>query len=178
VENQAQTNSPSGLNFPGSVNFGQASPSVQGRVHASQHRFGPSADRSANSPPIQFTCARADEWTITATETCVQFAATAIRPLVPHAAAILHLRGGHHTTVSALRESGVIRPTSSTGLAKDAWTPLYIQNLRHFAASCSPTQGILRAETVIRPRVDGVKLGIVLRATSHERGSRGGVGRA
>src|SRR6267142_1638644 len=160
-----QTNSPSLIdNFPGSVNFGKAiTESCKGAVCTPLNNlFGPIGGPSANSPPIQFSLRARYEWTMNSYNTFVQFAATHTGHSFTQGGSNPSISaGGINTTVLRFENPAYSTYDASMGVAKDAWNAhLYIQNLSNSNASLFTNTGqFVVAETVIRPRVIGVKLG-------------------
>ena len=161
-----QINSPSLIdNFPGSVNFGK---SILESCSASGCKplinlFGPIGGPSANAPPIQFSLRARYDWKFNSYNTFVQAGAT-------HTGHSFTQSGSNPSVATAGGiNAGRLRfedPAYSTydvsaGVAKDAWSAhLYIQNLSNSNASLftNSTQFTV-AETVVRPRVIGVKFG-------------------
>jgi len=161
-----QTNSPSFIdNFPGSVNFGKAiteSCSASG-CKPLNNLFGPIGGPSANSPPIQFSLRARYEWTMASYNTFVQFGATHTGHSFTQGGSNPTLAAGGAINTTLLRFENPAYSTydASMGVAKDAWNAhLYVQNLSNSNASLFTNTGqFVVAETVIRPRVIGVKLG-------------------
>jgi len=161
-----QTNSPSFIdNFPGSVNFGKAiteSCTATGCTPLN-NLFGPIGGPSANSPPIQFSLRARYEWTMASYNTFVQFGATHTGHSFTQGGSNPTLAAGGAINTTLLRFENPAYSTydASMGVAKDAWNAhLYIQNLSNSNASVFTNTGqFVVAETVIRPRVIGVKLG-------------------
>jgi outer membrane receptor protein involved in Fe transport len=161
-----QTNSPSFIdNFPGSVNFGKA---ITESCTASgckplNNLFGPIGGPSANSPPIQFSLRARYEWTMASYNTFVQFGATHTGHSFTQGGSNPTLAAGGAINTTLLRFENPAYSTydASMGVAKDAWNAhLYVQNLSNSNASVFTNTGqFVVAETVIRPRVIGVKLG-------------------
>jgi outer membrane receptor protein involved in Fe transport len=161
-----QTNSPSFIdNFPGSVNFGKPiteSCSASG-CKPLNNLFGPIGGPSANSPPIQFSLRARYEWTMASYNTFVQFGATHTGHSFTQGGSNPTLAAGGAINTTLLRFENPAYSTydASMGVAKDAWNAhLYVQNLSNSNASLFTNTGqFVVAETVIRPRVIGVKLG-------------------
>jgi outer membrane receptor protein involved in Fe transport len=163
-----QTNSPSFIdNFPGSVNFGksitQSCDSKGLNCKTLNNLFGPIGGPSANSPPIQFSLRARYEWTMASYNTFVQFGATHTGHSFTQGGSNPTLAAGGAINTTLLRFENPAYSTydASMGVAKDAWNAhLFIQNLSNSNASVFTNTGqFVVAETVIRPRVIGVKLG-------------------
>jgi len=161
-----QTNSPSFIdNFPGSVNFGKPiteSCSASG-CKPLNNLFGPIGGPSANAPPIQFSLRARYEWTMASYNTFVQFGATHTGHSFTQGGSNPTLAAGGAINTTLLRFENPAYSTydASMGVAKDAWNAhVYVQNLSNSNASLFTNTGqFVVAETVIRPRVIGVKLG-------------------
>ncbi len=99
-----------------------------------QNPYGAVGSPSANSPPLQFNLRLRYEWTLNSYNAFVQ-------------------AGGTHTAYSEY--------DASVGVAKDVWSAqLYGQNLTNANASLfTSTTQFVPAETIVRPRVLGVKFG-------------------
>jgi outer membrane receptor protein involved in Fe transport len=160
-----QTNSPALIdNNPSSVNFGKAiTESCKGAVCTPLNNlFGPVGGPSANSPPIQFSLRARYEWTMASYNTFVQFGATHTGHSFTQAGANPSLSAnGVNTTVLRFENPAYSTYDMSAGVAKDAWNAhLYVQNLSNSNASLFTNTGqFVVAETVVRPRVIGVKFG-------------------
>jgi outer membrane receptor protein involved in Fe transport len=165
-----QTNSPSLVdNNRASANFGKpitesCSKSAAGVVSCSalNNLFGPIGGPSANSPPIQFSLRARYEWTVNGYTPFVQFGATHTGHSFTQAGSNPSLSAsGVNTTVLRFENPAYSTYDASAGVAKDAWTAhLYVQNLANSNASLFTNTGqFVVAETVVRPRVIGVKFG-------------------
>jgi len=161
-----QTNSPALIdNNPTSANFGKAiteactSPTTCSPLN---NLFGPIGGPSANSPPIQFSLRARYEWTMATYNTFVQFGATHTGHSFTQAGANPSLSAnGVNTTVLRFENPAYSTYDMSAGVSKDAWNAhLYVQNLSNSNASLFTNTGqFVVAETVVRPRVIGVRFG-------------------
>jgi iron complex outermembrane receptor protein len=161
-----QTNSPSLVdNNPASINYGKAITEActsATTCSALNNLFGPIGGPSANSPPIQFSLRARYEWTINSYNTFVQFGATHTGHSFTQAGSNPSLSAeGVNTTVLRFENPAYSTYDASAGIAKDAWNAhLYVQNLSNSNASLFTNTGqFVVAETVVRPRVIGVKFG-------------------
>ncbi len=165
-----QTNSPALMDTnPDSVNFGKPiTESCSGTVgnvtcKPLNNLFGPVGGPSANSPPIQFSLRARYEWTMNGYTPFVQFGATHTGHSFTQAGSNPSIAesGGVNTTVLRFENPAYTSYDASAGVAKDAWTAhLFVQNLANSNASLFTNTGqFVVAETVVRPRVIGVKLG-------------------
>jgi len=160
-----QTNSPALIdNDPASVNFGKAITEACAGTACKplNNLFGPIGGPSANSPPIQFSLRARYEWTMATYNTFVQFGATHTGHSFTQAGSNPSLSAeGVNTTVLRFENPAYSTYDVSAGVAKDAWNAhLYVQNLSNSNASLFTNTGqFVVAETVVRPRVIGVKFG-------------------
>jgi iron complex outermembrane receptor protein len=164
-----QTNSPSLMDTnPASVNFGkpitEACGLVTGLVKCAplNNLFGPVGGPSANSPPIQFSARARYEWPIADYNYFVQVGATHTGHSYTQAGSNPSLSAnGVNTTVLRFENPAYSTFDASFGVAKDKWTAhVYGQNIANSNASVFTNTGqFVVAETVLRPRVIGVKLG-------------------
>jgi iron complex outermembrane receptor protein len=160
-----QTNSPALIdNNPASVNFGKAITEACAAAGCSplNNLFGPIGGPSANSPPIQFSLRARYEWTMATYNSFVQFGATHTGHSFTQAGSNPSLSAnGVNTTVLRFENPAYSTYDLSAGVAKDAWNAhLYVQNLSNSNASLFTNTGqFVVAETVVRPRVIGVKFG-------------------
>src|SRR5713101_10128934 len=165
-----QTNSPALMDTnPASVNFGKPITESCKTVAAAtvckplNNLFGPIGGPSANSPPIQFSLRARYEWTMASYNTFVQFGATHTGHSFTQGGSNPTLAAGGAINTTLLRFENPAYSTydASMGVAKDAWNAhLYIQNLSNSNASLFTNTGqFVVAETVVRPRVIGVKFG-------------------
>jgi iron complex outermembrane receptor protein len=160
-----QTNSPSLIdNNPASINFGKpiTEACAASGCSALNNLFGPIGGPSANSPPIQFSLRARYEWTVATYNTFVQFGATHTGHSFTQAGSNPSLSAnGVNTTVLRFENPAYSTFDVSAGVAKDAWNAhVYVQNLSNSNASLFTNTGqFVVAETVVRPRVIGVKFG-------------------
>ncbi len=162
-----QMNSPALTdNNPSSVNFGKAiTESCTSATVCTplSNLFGPIGGPSANSPPIQFSVRARYEWAMHDYNAFVQFGATHTGHSYTQAGAnpSLATGGAINTTVLRFENPAYTSYDASLGVAKDAWNAhLYVQNLSNSNASVfTNTAQFAIAQTVVRPRVIGVKVG-------------------
>ncbi|HWG70626.1 MAG TPA: TonB-dependent receptor [Steroidobacteraceae bacterium] len=163
-----QTNSPALINSnPLSKNFGkpitESCDKTGANCTAISNLFGPIGGPSANSPPIQFSLRARYEWTVNDYTPFVQFGATHTGHSYTQAGAnpSLSVGGAINTTLLRFENPAYTTYDFSAGVAKDQWNAhLFIQNLSDSNASVFTNTGqFVVAETVIRPRVIGVKFG-------------------
>jgi outer membrane receptor protein involved in Fe transport len=163
-----QTNSPALTdNNPASANFGKpitvSCDSTGLNCKTLNNLFGPIGGPSANSPPIQFSMRARYEWTMATYNTFVQFGATHTGHSFTQGGSNPSLASGGAINTTLLRFENPAYTTydASAGVAKDAWNAhLYVQNLSNSNASVFTNTGqFVVAETIIRPRVIGVKFG-------------------
>jgi outer membrane receptor protein involved in Fe transport len=160
-----QTNSPSLVdNNPASNNFGK--PITQNCTASGcttlNNLFGPIGGPSANAPPIQFSVRARYEWTMASYNTFVQFGATHTGHSFTQGGSNPSISaGGVNTTVLRFENPAYSTYDASAGVAKDAWNAhVYVQNLSNSNASLFTNTGqFVVAETVVRPRVIGLKFG-------------------
>jgi iron complex outermembrane receptor protein len=160
-----QTNSPALIdNNPASANFGK--PITQACSAAGcaplNNLFGPIGGPSANSPPIQFSARARYEWTVESYNAFVQFGATHTGHSFTQGGSNPSISaGGINTTVLRFENPAYSTYDASAGIAKDAWNAhVYVQNLSNSNASLFTNTGqFVVAETVVRPRVIGIKFG-------------------
>jgi iron complex outermembrane recepter protein len=160
-----QTNSPSLMdNNPKSINFGK--PITEACAAAGctplNNLFGPIGGPSANSPPIQFSLRARYEWAMASYNTFVQFGATHTGHSFTQGGSNPSISaGGINTTVLRFENPAYSTYDASAGVAKDAWNAhVFVQNLSNSNASLFTNTGQFAvAQTVVRPRVIGVKFG-------------------
>jgi outer membrane receptor protein involved in Fe transport len=160
-----QTNSPSLIdNNPASINFGK--PITQncnsGTCVPLNNLYGPIGGPSANAPPIQFSLRARYEWTMASYTTFVQFGATHTGHSFTQGGSNPSISaGGVNTTVLRFENPAYSTYDASAGVAKDAWNAhVFVQNLSNSNASLFTNTGqFVVAETVVRPRVIGLKFG-------------------
>ncbi|HEX3847695.1 MAG TPA: TonB-dependent receptor [Steroidobacteraceae bacterium] len=161
-----QTNSPSLIDDnPKSANFGKPITETcksATSCTALNNLFGPIGGPSANSPPIQFSLRARYEWPINDYNYFVQAGATHTGHSFTEAGANPSLSAeGVNTTVLRFENPAYSTFDASVGVAKDKWTAhIYGQNLANSNASTFTNTGqFVVAQTVLRPRVIGVKFG-------------------
>jgi iron complex outermembrane recepter protein len=160
-----QTNSPSLVDDnPKSINFGK--PITEACTAAGctplNNLFGPIGGPSANSPPIQFSLRARYEWAMASYNTFVQFGATHTGHSFTQGGSNPSISAtGINTTVLRFENPAYSTYDASAGVAKDAWNAhVFVQNLSNSNASLFTNTGQFAvAETVVRPRVIGVKFG-------------------
>ncbi len=125
--------------------------------------FGPIGSPSANSPPIQFSLRARYEWAIDSYDAFVQFGATHSGHSFTESGSNPSLAAGGAVNTTALRFENPAYTTydASVGVSKDAWNAhVFIQNLSNSNASVFSNSGqFVVAQTVLRPRVIGLKIG-------------------
>jgi hypothetical protein len=151
-------------NNPASNNFGK--PITQNCTASGcttlNNLFGPIGGPSANAPPIQFSVRARYEWTMASYNTFVQFGATHTGHSFTQGGSNPSISaGGVNTTVLRFENPAYSTYDASAGVAKDAWNAhVYVQNLSNSNASLFTNTGqFVVAETVVRPRVIGLKFG-------------------
>ncbi len=163
-----QTNSPSVTDTnPASVNFGkpitQACDSSGLNCTPISNLFGPVGGPSANSPPIQFSLRARYEWTVNDYNAFVQFGATHTGHSFTQAGAnpSIAVGGAVNSGVLRFENPAYTSYDASFGVAKDAWNAhVYVQNLSDSNVSVyTNTAQFVVAQTVLRPRVIGIKFG-------------------
>ena len=162
-----QTNSPSLIDDnPLSANFGHpitVSCSKTGtNCTPLNNLFGPVGGPSANSPPIQFSLRARYEWAMASYNSFVQFGATHTGHSYTQGGSNPSISaGGINTTVLRFENPAYSTFDASAGVSKDAWNAhVYVQNLANSNASLFTNTGqFVVAETVVRPRVIGLKIG-------------------
>jgi outer membrane receptor protein involved in Fe transport len=160
-----QTNSPALIdNNPKSANFGKPITEACSGTTCTplNNLFGPIGGPSANSPPIQFSLRARYEWTMNTYNTFVQFGATHTGHSFTQGGSNPSLSAsGVNTTLLRFENPAYSTYDASAGVAKDAWNAhVFVQNLSNSNASLFTNTGqFVVAETVVRPRVIGVKFG-------------------
>ena len=160
-----QTNSPALIdNNPKSANFGKPITEACSGTACTplNNLFGPIGGPSANSPPIQFSVRARYEWTMNTYNTFVQFGATHTGHSFTQGGSNPSLSAsGVNTTLLRFENPAYSTYDASAGVAKDAWNAhVFVQNLSNSNASLFTNTGqFVVAETVVRPRVIGVKFG-------------------
>jgi iron complex outermembrane recepter protein len=160
-----QTNSPSFTDTnPDSINFGKPITELckGGVCKPLSNLFGPIGGPSANSPPIQFSVRARYEWSLNQYNAFVQFGATHTGHSFTQGGSNPSISDqGINTTVLRFENPAYSTYDASAGIAKDAWNAhVYVQNLSNSNASLFTNTGqFVLAETVVRPRVIGIKIG-------------------
>jgi iron complex outermembrane receptor protein len=128
-----------------------------------QNPYGAVGSPAANSPPLQFNLRLRYEWTLNSYNTFVQAGATHTAHSFTQSSNSPALSAGSNVSTTLIRfeNPAFSQYDASMGVAKDAWTvQLYAQNLTNVNASVfTSTTQFVPAETIIRPRVLGVKFG-------------------
>jgi iron complex outermembrane recepter protein len=128
-----------------------------------QNPFGPVGGPSANSPPFQFNLRLRYDWSIESFHTFVQAGATHTAHSYTQSSANPSLSAGSNVSTTLLRfeNPAYTQYDASAGIAKDAWSAeLYSQNLTNKNVSVyTSTNQFVPAETILRPRVLGIKIG-------------------
>jgi iron complex outermembrane recepter protein len=162
-----QTNSPGLIDRnPASVNFGKvitvSCDSSGANCTPIINPYGPIGSPTANSPPIQFSLIARYEWTVNKYDAFAQFDATHTGHSFTQAGSNPALTAGAVIGTTKLRfeNPAYTAYDASFGVAKDAWrVSVYAQNLTDNNVSLfTNTNQFVVAQTVLRPRVIGVKL--------------------
>lgn len=159
-----QTNSPALIdNNPLSNNFGKPITQACGATGCAplNNLFGPVGGPSANSPPLQFNLRVRYEWSVNDYNAFVQVGGSHIAHSFTQGGSNPSISaGGVNTTSLRFENPSYSTYDASIGVAKDAWAAhLYAQNLTNSNASVYTNTGqFVVAETVIRPRVIGLKM--------------------
>ncbi len=123
--------------------------------------FGPVGGPSANAPPIQFNLRVRYEWSVNNYNAFVQVGGSHIGHSFTEGGSNPSISaGGVNTTSLRFENPAYTTYDASIGVAKDAWAAhVYAQNLSNSSASVYTNTGqFVVAETVVRPRVIGVKM--------------------
>jgi iron complex outermembrane recepter protein len=152
-----QTNSPFLIaNNPASVNFGQAITTIS-------NPYGEIGSPTANSPLFQGNMRARYEFSLNDYQAFGQVGATYTSSSFTQAGSnpSLSAGGAVNTTLLKFENPAYATFDASVGIAKDAWNVQFFgQNLANRNASVFTSTGqFVEAQTVIRPRVLGVKLG-------------------
>ncbi|GAC1675675.1 MAG: TonB-dependent receptor [Steroidobacteraceae bacterium] len=162
-----QTNSPSLIDDnPASKNFGNPITVSCNKAGTNckplNNLFGPIGGPSANSPPIQFNLRARYEWAINSYNAFVQVGGTHTGHSFTQGGSNPSISaGGINTTVLRFENPAYTSYDASAGVSKDAWNVhVFSQNLNNSNASVFTNTGqFVVAQTVLRPRVIGVKFG-------------------
>jgi iron complex outermembrane receptor protein len=163
----SQTNSPALIDTnPASNNFGKPITVSCDKTGANckplNNLFGPPGGPSANSPPIEFNLRARYEFTMNGYTPFVQVGATHTGHSFTQGGSNPSISaGGINTTLLRFENPAYTTYDASAGVAKDAWNAhVFVQNLTNSNASLFTNTGQFTvAETVLRPRVIGVKIG-------------------
>jgi len=163
-----QMNSPALINSNKlSANYGkpitESCDSTGANCTAISNLFGPIGSPTANSPRIQYSLRARYDWTAGDYTPFVQVGATHVGNSFTQAGAnpSLAVGGAINTTLLRFENPAYTTYDASAGVAKGQWDAhLYIQNLADSNASVFTNTGqFVIAETVVRPRIIGVKFG-------------------
>jgi hypothetical protein len=128
-----------------------------------QNPYGPIGGPSANSPPMQFNVRLRYQWTMNSYNAFVQAGVTHTAHSFTQSSANPALSAGANVSTTLLRFENppISQYDASIGAGKDAWTTeLYAQNLTNVIKSTfTSTNQFVQAETIMRPRVIGLKVG-------------------
>jgi outer membrane receptor protein involved in Fe transport len=158
-----QTNSPNLIANNPALLADPATASLYGQpLQSVQFVFGKPGSPSANSPPFQFNFRLRYEWPLASCRAFVQGAVT-------HSAHSYTQSGnnpalgdsGITTTLVRFENPPFTQYDAALGVSKDAWSAeLFAQNLTNTNKSVyTSTNQFVVAETILRPRVLGLKLG-------------------
>jgi len=150
-------NNPALLSDPTSKSeFGQPITSVQ-------NPYGPLGSPSANAPPLQFNLRARYEWTLQGRNAFVQAAVTHTAHSYTQSGANPSLSTGGNVSTTLIRFENPAYSLfdASAGLSNDVWSiEVYGQNLANSnAAVFTSTAQFVPAQTIVRPRVLGLKIG-------------------
>jgi outer membrane receptor protein involved in Fe transport len=125
--------------------------------------YGPIGGPAANSPPLQFNLRLRYQWSIQSYDAFVQTGASHTSHSFTQSSANPALSTGGNVSSTLLRfeNPGYTQYDASLGIAKDAWTvEFYGQNLTNENTSTyTSTNQFVVAQTILRPRVLGLKFG-------------------
>jgi outer membrane receptor protein involved in Fe transport len=125
--------------------------------------YGPVGGPSANSPPLQFNLRLRYQWSIDAYNAFVQAGGTHTAHSFTQSSAnpALSQGGNVSTTLIRFENPAYSQFDASMGVSKDAWSAeLFAQNLTDSNASTfTSTNQFVIAQSILRPRVIGVKIG-------------------
>ena len=124
--------------------------------------FGPPGSPSANSPPIQFNLRARYDWSFNGYNAFVQAGAQHTGHSFTQAGndPSLAVGGAINTTLLRFENQPYTTYDASLGVAKDAWSAhVFAQNLTNNNTPLfTNTAQFVVAQTVLRPRVIGVKI--------------------
>lgn len=150
-----QQNSPFLLdNVPGSSNFGKPITTIA-------NPYGPVGSPLADSPPFSGNLRVRYEWTVNSYLAFTQVGATRQGASLSATGNVPPIASGNNTTVQRYYQPGYTTYDASVGVSKDNW------NVQVVGQNITDTRGInfisqseaIETETVIRPRVIGLKMG-------------------
>jgi len=128
--------------------------------------YGPIGSPSANSPPFQFNARLRYEWTMSSYNAFSQVGVTHTAHSYTQSGANPSLSAGGVISTALLRfeNPAYTEYDASVGVSKNAWTvQLYGQNLTNVITSVFTSSAqFVRAETITRPRVLGLRFGYSL----------------
>ena len=128
-----------------------------------QNPYGPLGSPSANSPPLQFNLRARYEWTLHGLNAFVQAAVTHTAHSYTQSGANPSLSTGGNVSSTLIRFENPAYSLfdASVGVSADAWSlEIYGQNLANSnAAVLTSTAQFVPAQTIVRPRVLGLKIG-------------------
>jgi outer membrane receptor protein involved in Fe transport len=162
-----QTNSPSLINSnPASEGFGQpitesCDSGTGDNCSPINNLFGPLGGPSANAPELQYSLRARYEWLISDYDAFVQVGVTHTDESFTQASANPSIsEGGVNTTRLRFENPAYTAYDAAIGVGKDSWAVhLFGQNLSDENVSLFTNTGqFVVAETVLRPRVIGLKL--------------------
>jgi iron complex outermembrane recepter protein len=155
----SQTNSPAlTVNNPALIGTPEYGTSIQ-----NVNVFGALGSPTANSPPFQFNARLRYQFSLDSYNCFVQVGATHTAHSFTQSGVNPSLSAGGNVSTTLLRFENPAYSLydASAGVSKDAWSAqLYAQNLANSNASVfTSTTQFVPAETIVRPRVLGVKIG-------------------
>ena len=150
-------NNPDLLNDPATKDlYGQPITSIK-------NPYGPLGSPTANSPPLQYNVRLRYEWSRSSYHCFVQAGTTHTAHSYTQSGVNPSLSSGGNVSTTLVRFENPPYTVydASTGVSKDAWSAeVYAQNLTNVnAAVFTSTTQFVPAETILRPRILGLKLG-------------------
>jgi iron complex outermembrane receptor protein len=150
-------NNPDLLNDPATKDlYGQPITSIK-------NPYGPLGSPTANSPPLQYNLRLRYEWSRSAYHSFVQAGVTHTAHSYTQAGVNPTLSSGSNVSTTLIRFENppYTAYDASAGVARGAWSAeLYAHNLTNVnAAVFTSTTQFVPAETILRPRILGLKLG-------------------